>query len=160
MNLLVRFFALSLLASSLFSCDAFSFKKKKIEQQLDTIVDLRYVDTYPSFPACDSIIDKKKKANCFGKTVHNEIAKNLKQQQIKVKRNVNETIEVVMVVSSKGEKRLKSLKATQQLQAQIPELKKILQESIQKLPRVLPATKRGIPVTSQYTLPIKISLEN
>lgn len=142
------------------SCDYFSFKKNKIEEKLDTNVDYKAVDTSPSFDVCKDLIDKEKKTDCFRKTMHREIAKSLRDQNIKVKRPVNETIHVVITIPSKGKATLKSIKASDNLHKEIPDLKRMLEKSIADLPVIFPAIKRGITVTSEYTLPIRIKLES
>lgn len=142
------------------SCDYFSFKKNSNQEKIDTIVNVKEVDTFPSFSICDSIIDKLKKADCFRKTVHLEIAKSLAQKKVKVKRAVDETITVVITVHANNNITLKSVTASDKMHKEIPELKKMLEESIADLPKVRSANKRGIPVTSEYKLPIRIKLEN
>ncbi|MEQ6125339.1 hypothetical protein AAON49_14110 [Pseudotenacibaculum sp. MALMAid0570] len=142
------------------SCDYFSFKRNKNQEKINTEVDTTSVDTPPSFEVCNSIIDKEEKTDCFRKTIHKEISTSLSKQSIQVKKSVNETIEVVIVIQADNKAILKSLKASDILLKQIPDIKEKVEKSIQELPKILAATKRGIPVTSEYTLPIKIQLEN
>ena len=86
--------------------------------------------------------------------------KSLRNQNIKVKRPVDETIHVVITIPSKGKATLKSIKASDNLHKEIPDLKKILEKSIADLPEIFPAIKRGITVTSEHILPIRIKLES
>ncbi|MFY0629929.1 MAG: hypothetical protein JXR05_06070 [Flavobacteriaceae bacterium] len=141
------------------SCDYFSFQKNKPQEKLDTNVDYKAVDTPPSFEACKNLIDQEK-IDCFRKMMHQEIAKSLSSQDIKVKRPVDETIHVIITISSEGKATLKSIKASDNLYQEIPKLKQMLEKSIVGLPIIYPAIKRGITVTSEYTMPIKIKLEN
>ena len=39
-------------------------------------------------------------------------------------------------------------------------LKDILKKSVEELPAIYPAIKRGIPVTTVYKLPIRIAVKN
>ena len=142
------------------SCDYFSFERKKNVQELDTIVDRSSVDTFPSFGVCDSIIDKEKKANCFRETIHREISTQLSQEQIKVKKPIDEIVNVIITVQANDQLNLRSFKASDSLLAMIPDLKERVTKSIQKLPKVRAAVKRGIPVTSEYKLPIRIKLND
>lgn len=142
------------------SCDYLSFKKNKDIEQLDTIVNVKEVDVFPSFKACDSIIDRAKKSDCFRRVIHQEIAQNLESQNIKVKKPVDETITVIITIHSDKTIALKSISASDSLYQQIPDLKKMIEKSIRDLPEVFPAIKIGIPVTSEYILPIRVKLEN
>ncbi len=140
------------------SCDYLSFKKNKNIEKLDTIVNTKEVDMFPSFKACDSIIDKVKKADCFRRIIHQEIAQNLSSQTIKVKRPVDETIKVIITVPANGIIVLKTIEASESLHKEIPDLRKIIEKSIADLPKVYPARKQGILVTSEYILPIRVKL--
>jgi len=154
-----RLIILSILISFC-SCDYFSFKKNPNQEKLDTIVDVRSVDVFPSFKICDSIIEKTQKTDCFRNTIHREIAKSLTNQNIKVRRSVNETITVTITIQANSKMVLKSVDASEDLYKEIPKLKEYLEKSIEELPNIFPAIKRSIPVTSEYTLPIRIKLEN
>lgn len=154
----VKHFYLILIIVCFSSCDYFSFERKKNVQELDTIVDRSSVDMFPSFEICDSLIDKEKKAHCFRETIHREISKQLSQEEIKVKKPVDEVVNVVITVHADNNLTLKSFEASDNLLSMIPDLKSRVVQSIDKLPKVRAANKRGIPVTSEYKLPIRIKL--
>ena len=71
------------------SCDKFSFTKRHQTQAIDTIVDFSLVDTFPSFKNCDSIFDATQKADCFRKTIHFKIGKELQQYSFKIKDSIS-----------------------------------------------------------------------
>jgi len=142
------------------SCDYFSFEKNKNEEKLNMDVDYTSVDFSPSFKVCDSIIDKAKKTACFRATMRQEIAKSLATFSVKVKKSVDETIIVTITIQSNKEVKLSSIKASDSLYLQIPNLKEMIEKSIAELPEIYPAIKRSIPVTTEYKLPISIKLEN
>lgn len=156
----MRYYYLLIIIICFSSCDYFSFERKKNVQELDTIVDRSSVDTFPSFGVCDSIIDKKKKANCFRETIHREITTQLTQEQIKVKKPVDEMVNVIITVHADSKIMLKSFEASDSLLMMIPDLRERVEKSIQNLPKVYPAIKRDIPVTSEYKLPIRIKLND
>lgn len=160
MGRLSRFFTILIVALSLSSCDYFSFERKKTNQELDTIVDKSSVDVFPSFSICDSIIDKEKKTNCFRETIHKEITQSLSEEEITVKKPVDETIEVIITVHADHKLTLKSLKASEHLISMIPDIEERIQKSVQQLPKVHAAIKRGIPVTSEFKLPIRVKLDD
>ncbi|MEE9408967.1 MAG: hypothetical protein V3V28_12930 [Polaribacter sp.] len=141
------------------SCDKFSFSKNKNNQQtVDTIVIFSSVDTSPSFKICDSIIDKNKKTDCFRTSIHQEIGVELSQFSFSVKDSISEIIYVDLIINSKGEIVLDKIKSPENIKIALPELDSLLKVSVNSLPNIYPAIKRGIPVTTKYTLPIKIEL--
>lgn len=142
------------------SCDYFSFKKNSNPEKLDSIVDVTSVDTFPSFQVCDSIINKTEKTACFRKTIHQEITQSLANQKIRIRSSIDETINVIITIHPDSRITLKSVKASENVYQEIANLKEVIEKSIGDLPKVFPAIKRGIPVTSEYILPIRIRLEN
>ncbi|RCS26610.1 hypothetical protein DUT90_12740 [Polaribacter sp. WD7] len=140
------------------SCDKFSFSKKESRQAIDTIVDFSSVDTYPSFKICDSIINKDRKANCFRTTVHQKIGKELAYYKLTTKDSINAVVTVAIIINSKGEFQLESIESSENIKNQIPKLDSLLKVSIKNLPKIYPAIKRGIPVTTKYQLPVRIQL--
>ena len=125
-------------------------------------MDLDYssVDVSPSFRVCDSLIEKDKKDTCFRTTLRQEIFSSLAKQVIQVPQSVDETIEVAITIQSNKEVKLTSIKSSDSLMAIVPSLKAILKKSVEELPAVYPAIKRGIPVTTVYKLPIRIAVKN
>lgn len=150
------FFLLVLVSFS--SCDKFSFQKKT-KIALDTIVNFSSVDTSPSFKICDSIIDKEQQSDCFRNTIHKKIGEELQQHQFTITDSISETIYVAIVIDARGKITLKNIESSEYIKKQLPSLDSVLQVSIDKIPTVYPAIKRGIPVTTKYRLPIKIQLQ-
>lgn len=159
MKSLLRLLIVSFLITSFASCDYFSFQRKKDFEKIDTNVDTTLVDTPPSFDVCNSFIDKKEKTDCFRKTIHQEISKSLLSENIQVKKTIDETVNVVITIHSNKNITLKKIEASKKLYEQIPEFKEMIQKAIRNLPKVYPAIKRSIPVTSEYRLPISIAIK-
>jgi len=155
----VRFLIVILIVCLFFSCEFFTKKKSDNEQKLDSI-SFTSVDKAPSFKVCDSIFEKAEKNDCFRNTMYLEITKSLGRQEIKVKEDIDEIVQVIISIPSDGTISLKSIEASQKVYVQIPDIQKIIEKSILDLPKVFPARKRGIPVTSEYILPIRIQLKN
>ncbi|CAL2105813.1 hypothetical protein [Tenacibaculum sp. 190524A02b] len=141
------------------SCDYFSFSSKPQPILIDTIVDFTKVDNSPAFIACRNLIDTEK-TNCFRKELHRKIANYLTSVNFTVEETIDETIFLHLQISNKGVILLKEIEASSYTLEQIPALDSLLKASIQKLPTITPATKRGIPVNTTYKLPIKIEIAN
>ena len=141
------------------SCDKFSFSKSKKQQALDTIVDFSSVDMFPSFKVCDAIINKDKKADCFRKTIHQKIGEELLKHEFTIKDAIDEVVYVDVLINSKGEFRIDAIVSSKNIKNKIPKLDSLIKATVQNLPTIYPAIKRGIPVTTKYRLPVKIKLQ-
>ncbi|MCL7753637.1 hypothetical protein [Polaribacter sp. Z022] len=142
------------------SCDKFSFSKNTQKSTLDTIVDYSSVDTFPSFKECDSIIDKNQKSTCFRNTIHQKIGEELQKNTFTIKDSIDEVIYVDLLINSNGIFSLDSIQSSLKIKTEIPSLDSVIKASIKKLPKIFPANKRGIPVTTKYQLPIRIQLKD
>ena len=154
----MRFRVLSLFLLILIgtSCEYLNLSKKSNLQEIDTIIDFSSVDVFPTFDACKSYIDKEKKTNCFRNTIHKHISENLAKHQLEVKNPVNETINVIVLINNKGAISIQKISSSEKLKKEIPIIDSLLKISIKDLPKLFPATKRGIPVATQYQIPIQI----
>ncbi|MDD7914829.1 hypothetical protein [Polaribacter ponticola] len=153
-----RFLSFLLLIIFFTSCDYFSYSKGDNLQALDTIVDFTSVDFSPSFKVCDSLIDKSKKSDCFRSTMHQKIGEELKKYPLTIKDSINEVVFVDILIHYTGKISFQEITSTQNLKDQLPQLDSLLKQSAIKLSTIYPAIKRGIPVTTKYTLPIRIVL--
>jgi hypothetical protein len=141
------------------SCDNFSYPKNKNLQVADTIVDFTLVDFSPSFKVCDSLIDKHQKSNCFRTTIHQKIGAELQKHQFIIRDSISEIVYVDLLINSKGKIVIEAMASSEEIRIQLPELDSVLRISVDKIPNVYAAIKRGIPVTTKYRLPIKIQLK-
>ena len=138
------------------SCEFFNLNKKSQLQEVDTIINFSSVDVSPSFTICDSIIEKIAKTNCFRTTIHQHISENLGKHHIEVKLPINEAITVEVLISNKGKVTVDNIISSEVVKSSIPNLDSLIIASLESLPRLFPATKRGIPVATQYIIPIQI----
>lgn len=151
----MRVFSLFILLLLSTSCNFFSKKKTHNQQELDLVVDFTKVDVYPSFKICDTLIDEEK-IKCFRTNMYQELTNNLQQVEFTVEEDVNELITVSLLIDKKGNVSLKDIESSEFVENQLPDLEWYIKTSISSLPKLSPAIKRGIPVTTQYKLPIKI----
>lgn len=154
----LRFLAFLLMMVFITSCDLICPPKNKNTAGLDTIVNFSSVDTFPSFKGCDAIIDKQQKSDCFRNTIHLKIGEELAQHSFTIKDSIDEVVYVNLIINSEGLFILDSTQYSDNIKKELPKLDSVLKLSIEKLPKVYPAIKRGIPVTTKYSLPIRIQL--
>ena len=138
------------------SCTYFSSESKSEAKALDTIINFTKVDVSPSFKVCDKLLDQAK-TNCFRININKQITKHLQKIPFVFEDTIEEAIiKVILNIDNKGEITLKRIDAP----AIFTKANEILEEeiitAIRKLPKLSPAIKRGIPVATEYTLPIKI----
>lgn len=142
------------------SCDYFPLSKKQQLPTLDTIINFNEVDFSPSFAVCDSLIEKDEKSNCFRTTIHQKIGEELQKQRFTIKDSIDEMVTVHFLIDTKGIIHLEKIESVEMIQKQLPTLDSLLAASVKKLPKIYPAVKRGIPVSTSYTLPIRIQLKD
>lgn len=157
MFLRVLAFSIFLLFCS--SCDLVMGLDDSKIAPLDTTIDFSSVDFSPSFPACDSIITKLEKSTCFRNTMHAKIGSELQKHSFTIKEAISETVVVHLLISANGTVVLDEIQSSKNIKMQLPSLDRLLKVSVQNLPKITPARKRGIPVVTKYSLPIKIQLK-
>ena len=141
------------------SCDYFANKSKIENQAIDTIIDFTRVDVSPSFDNCKNLLDDAK-TNCFRNEIQKRIAESLKQHHFVTPDSVDGIVLIEVVIDNKGKFKFLKLIASDKIKFQLPKLDSLLQKSIKDLPRISPGVKRGIPVNTQYQLPVRILTEN
>ena len=141
------------------SCEQFKVKKTTPEailnEELQTF-NWKTVDVYPSFMDCDSMLVNEEKKSCFESTLYTEINAFLQEQTIVVNHDINDTLQLQLQVSAKGAVELLEFNADSTTKAQLPELKQLLLRSLNALPPIQPAIKRGQPVTVAFEMPLII----
>ena len=157
--MLMRVFSLLLFLIICISCENLPFSKKQQKPILDTIINFNEVDFSPSFKICDSIIEKEAKSYCFRTSIHQKIGAELQKQVFTIHDSIDEIVNVSLIIDSKGKIQFEKMDASEIIKNQLPKLDSVIQESIQRIPAIYPAIKRGIPVTTKYTLPIRIQLK-
>ena len=160
MFMLSRVFSFLIVLVFCVSCNELSFtKKNKTNALIDSLLDFSSVDVSPSFKVCDSIIDKSKKTDCFRMTIHQKIGEELAQYSFTIKDSISEIVWIDLRINSKGLIAIDEIESPEKIKKELPELDSLLDVSIKKMPIIFPALKRGMPVTTQYRLPIKIQLK-
>lgn len=150
-----------ILVLMLTSCEYFNVKKTSsetiLQEELQTF-NWKSVDHYPSFSNCDSAKTKSESIACFQSTLVNHINSYLQKKTIVVTQDVTDTIQLQFQVSRSGELSLMDAKIDSLTLLEIPKIKSLLHESLDSLPKIFPAIKRGQQVTTEFNLPIIINV--
>lgn len=141
------------------SCQFFETEKVSSEEiykeEIQTI-DWKDVDRYPSFSNCNDSLEKPVQKDCFINTISSRLYQSISHENLVAVREVYDTVKVNFEVASDGKLSILEIKMDTLLQKEFPNLKTWLLQSIDSLQPVAPAYKRGIPVKTQFTLPVII----
>jgi hypothetical protein len=140
------------------SCEFFNLNKRSQLQEVDTIINFSSVDASPTFEACKDFIDKEAKRNCFRNTIYTHISKSLAKHTFEVRKPIDEVIKVDVIINSKGNTTVLRIISSDLIKESFRSLDSFVEVSVANLPKLFPATKRGIPVTTQYQIPIQITV--
>ncbi|MCB4799765.1 hypothetical protein [Neotamlana laminarinivorans] len=114
------------------------------------------VDEYPSFSSCDSITLKQERKDCFQNSLALHIWEFLKQEQITVTQDITDTIILNFKLSKTGVLTLTDTKMDSAAHQELSGIEDIIVKSLDSLPKIYPAIKRGQHVNSAFSLPIII----
>ena len=141
------------------SCQFFETEKISSEEifneEMNTI-DWKDVDNYPSFETCTNILQKPEQKACFINTISSQLYRSINHEGLVATREVYDTVKVNFEVSSSGQLSILEIRMDTLLQQEFPDLETWLVQSIDSLQPIAPAYKRGIPVKTQFTLPVII----
>tara|TARA_R110002049_G_scaffold18043_7_gene69461 strand:- start:2279 stop:2722 length:444 start_codon:yes stop_codon:yes gene_type:complete len=144
------------------SCEYFNVKKTSSEailnDQLQTF-NWNDVDEYPTFSLCDSLVTKQEKRSCFENVLTTQIFNFLENEVIVVTKDVNDTINLQFQVSEKGDLTLLTFEVDSVTSQEIPNIKTLIYQSLDSLPKIFPAIKRGQQVKTEFELPVIINVK-
>ena len=138
-----------------FSCELNINKKISVDEILDEewrTFNWSDVDEYPSFSHCDSLQNLSLKKECFITTLSNQISEDLIINTKTVNRTIQDTVMLRFVISKNGQITLEELIVDKNINSSF-------ESSIDKLPKIFPAIKRGQQVKVKFSLPIFVSTE-
>lgn len=157
--MLRRTFSLLFLILLFASCEYFSSSNSSTKSNLEvskTIIDFTKVDVYPIFSDCENFAENDNQKECFQTILTQKVGESLGEADIKVKKAVNDTAWIDILIDNTGRASLVNINSTTAIEEQIPDFKQTLEQSIDRLPTMKPAVKRGIFVKSQYRMAIEV----
>jgi hypothetical protein len=129
-----------------------------LEEELKSI-NWNEVDVYPVFPNCNETAQKQEQINCFTTTLTTHIETYLKSKELLSKDKVSVAIPLNLLVDENGQISIKNTIDEENIRSSLPEINQWLAEAVAELPKIDPALKRGIPVKTQFVLPLMIQTE-
>ncbi|NHM06718.1 hypothetical protein G4D82_05760 [Flavobacterium sp. CYK-4] len=155
-----RIALLILILLSISSCQYFTNQvpdeKTLLEKELKSI-NWTQVDELPQFASCDSVADKTQKKQCFFEYLTQLIQQKLNGDTLSVLYPQLDTINVKVTVSA--DSNLVFEPQLDSLSYDTAKIDSIIKTRLVDFPKVSPAIKRGIPVKTQFVLPVILNVE-
>lgn len=144
------------------SCQYFDKQVPSEEELLDKRrkeINWKEVTVYPSVAECDAILDKEMRKECFFNSMTRLVQEKLVADSLEGFTGVADTIQVMVTVNTD---------ATLEFEPQFPKdstvynkikIDSILKARLVDFPAVEPAQKEGVPVKTQFILPVILNVQ-
>lgn len=132
-------------------------KEELLQKELNSI-NWKQVDEFPSFKNCDSLQNKTHKKQCFLDYLTQLIQEKLSVDTLSVLYPQLDTINVKVTVFPNSTMQFEP-QINDSLSYNAPKIDSILHARLVDFPKVNPAIKRGIPVKTQFVLPVILKVE-
>ncbi|HLA55158.1 MAG TPA: hypothetical protein VK623_03595 [Flavobacterium sp.] len=133
-------------------------KDELLQKELKTI-DWNQVDEFPSVSDCEKIQDKATQRTCFFEYLTQQIQSRLDIDTLSVLYPQFDTIEVRVTVFADSTLKFEPQFPKDSVAYDTVKIDSILHARLIDFPKVNPAIKRGIPVKSQFILPVILKME-
>jgi hypothetical protein len=155
--LLLSFSTIFLLTSCKYFDAPIPDEEELLQKRLNEI-NWKEVSAYPSLPECDAITDKEMRKECFFSSMTQLIQTKLNTDTLAILYPEIDTIHVRVTIFPD---------ATLQFEPQLPKdsttynkvkIDSLLRSRLSDFPKVEPAQKEGVPVKTQFILPVIINV--
>lgn len=155
--------AIAFLSLSLFlSCQYFEKKvpseKELLEKQMKAI-NWEKVDEYPSVSECEMLGDKSQRENCFFEFLTSTIQQKIGIDSLTTLYPQIDTIQVKVTVFPNSGLQFEPQFPKDSVAYDTIKIDSILKARLIDFPKINPAIKRGIPVKTQFVLPVILKRE-
>lgn len=150
-----------LLSFAAVSCQYFDKQVPSKEELLDKelkSINWQEVDEFPSVAACDSVLDKVARRQCFLDFLVRNIQQRLNAEPLKVLYPNLDTIEMKVTIFPDAHVEFEP-KLTDSLVYGKATVDSILKSRLSDFPAMKPALKRDIPVKTQFVLPVVLEVK-
>lgn len=154
-----KFLAICILCS-LASCNFFESAdtktQKLVNKELQSI-DWTAIDHYPLFNNCDENASKAQQKKCFIETLSFHFKMGLQDFQPVIKEAIQDSIFIDFIVEQTGDIAITNISNEEVFKEEAQEFNNKITNSLNSLPRIEPALKRGIPVKTKFRIPIVLN---
>jgi hypothetical protein len=147
---------------SFFSCQ---YSDRKVPSEKDLLakeikdINWKEVDEYPSIIDCEKLTDAAMRKQCFFEFMASTIQEKLSVDTLKILFPKLDTIEVKVTVNPDASMKFEPQFPKDTVAYDTIKIDSILKAKLIDFPKVNPAIKRGIPVKTQFILPVIIKTE-
>ncbi|KAF2516013.1 hypothetical protein [Flavobacterium foetidum] len=134
-------------------------EKELLQKELKSI-NWKEVDEYPSVSNCEKIADKKLRQQCFFEVMSDLIQEKLNVDTLAILYPELDTIEVKVTVFPNATMKFEPQFQKDSVAYDTIKIDSILHARLVDFPKVNPAIKRGIPVKTQFILPVIIKAKD
>ena len=135
--------------------------ESKIDNKLDETdekITWSELDEFPSVKECNDLNDSNLIRECFELFLSNHLLEKIDLSNVIIKNPINDTVTISLLISNSGKVTISKKNIPENIILNIPNFEILLDNSVDLLPAVLPATKTnlGVSVNSKFDLPIII----
>lgn len=127
--------------------------KKRLKE-----INWKEVSSYPSIAECDAIMDKEMKRDCFFAQMALLIQQKLDIDTLALMYPEMDTIQVKVTVFSNATLRFEP-QLPQEANYSMAKVDSLIKARLINFPAVVPAQKEGVPVTTQFLLPVILDVK-
>lgn len=155
-------FSLFLLVIIFNSCQYFDkqvpSEKELLQKELKSI-NWKEVDEFPSVADCEKIENKTQRQQCFFEYMTQLIQQKLSVDTLSILYPELDTIEVKVTIFPNAKLQFEPLFPKDSVAYDTIKIDSILKARLVDFPKVNPAIKRGVPVKTQFILPVILKVE-
>ncbi len=133
-------------------------KDELLDKELKTI-NWQQVDEFPSVSDCESVTDKTQQQGCFFEYMTRTIEEKLAVDTLAILYPKLDTIKVKVTVFPDSTLKFEPQFVADSTAYDTAKIDSILHARLVDFPKIRPAIKRGIPVKSQFVLPVILKME-
>lgn len=160
MKKIAAFSILLLLSSCRFFDGQVPDEEALLQKRLKEI-NWKEVSSYPSIAECDAIMDKELKKECFFSSMTALIQEKLGADTIAMLYPAMDTLQFRVTIFSNATLKFEPQMPQDSINTDVNRVKldSIIQSKLVDFPAIMPAQKEGVPVTTQFILPIILDVK-
>lgn len=144
---------------TLSSCQFFDTEKVSsdaiLEEEMKSI-NWKDIDAYPLFENCKESLDKLEQRNCFTNTLNYVIINAISEEDLVSVRDLRDTLKIHFSVEKTGRILIAGIEIDSVFNQEFPNVEKRIRLAMDSVQPISPAYKRGIPVETEFFLPVVI----
>jgi hypothetical protein len=134
-------------------------EKELLQKELKSI-NWKEVDEFPSVAECEKITEKKLRQQCFFEKMTQLIQEKLDIDSLSIQYPQLDTIQVKVTVFPNAKIKFEPQFVKDSISYDTKKVDSILQARLIDFPKINPAIKRGVPVKTQFILPVILKGKN